>query len=43
MVQGAVLARMPVTEGWPENLLYVLRTGVRIRLDPQAKTITVLD
>ena len=43
MVQGAVLARMPVTEGWPENLLDVLRTGVRIRLDPQAKTITVLD
>lgn len=43
MVQGAVLARMPVTEGWPENLLNVLRTGDRIRLDPQAKTITVLD
>ena len=43
MVQGAVLARMPVTEGWPENLLNVLRTGDRIRLDAQAKTITVLD
>jgi predicted aconitase with swiveling domain len=43
MVQGAVLARMAVTEGWPENLLDVLSTGDRIRLDPQAKTITVLD
>ena len=43
MVQGAVLARMPVTEGWPENLLDLLRTGDRIRLDPKAKTITVLD
>jgi len=43
MVQGAVLARMSVTEGWSENLLDVLRTGDRIRLDPQAKTITVLD
>ena len=43
MVQGAVLARMAVTEGWPENLLDLLRTGDRIRLDPQAKTITVLD
>ena len=43
MVQGAVLARMPVTEGWPENLIDLLRTGDRIRLDPPAKTITVLD
>ena len=43
MVQGAVLARMPVTEGWPEDLPDVLRTGDRIRLDPPAKTITVLD
>ena len=43
MVQGAVLAGMPVTEGWPENLLDVLHTGERIRLDPAARTITVLD
>ena len=43
MVQGAVLARMPVTEGWPKNLLDVLHNGDRIRLHPQANTITVLD
>lgn len=43
MVQGAVLARLPVTEGWPGNMLDVLKTGDRIRLDPQSRTITVLD
>ena len=43
MVQGAVLARLPVTEGWSGNLLEVLKTGDRIRLDPQSRTITVLD
>lgn len=43
MVQGAVLARLPVAEGWPENVLDVLKTGDRIRLDPQSRTITVLD
>ena len=43
MVQGAVLARLPVTEGWPGNLLEVLKTGDRIRLDPQSRTLTVLD
>ena len=37
MVQGAV------TEGWPGNLLDVLKTGDRIRLDPQSRTLTVLD
>jgi predicted aconitase with swiveling domain len=43
MVQGAVLARMPVTEGWDEDLLALVRTGDRVRIDPQARTITVLD
>lgn len=43
MVQGAVLARLPVTEGWQGNALDVLKTGDRIRLDPRSRTITVLD
>ena len=42
MVQGAVLARMAISEGWSENLLQLICTGDRIRLDPQAKTITRL-
>ena len=42
MVQGAVLAKMPITEGWSVNALDVIATGDRIRLDPEARTITVL-
>ena len=42
MVQGAVLARMAISEGWSENALQLIRTGDRICLDPQAKTITRL-
>lgn len=42
MVQGAVLARMPISEGWSENLLEVLKTGDRIRLDPGNRTVTVI-
>lgn len=43
MVQGAVLARMPLSEGWSEDALGLIRTGQRIRLDPQEKTITILE
>lgn len=42
MVQGAVLAKMPITEGWSEDATELIRTGDRIRVDPHAKTITVL-
>ena len=42
MVQGAVLARMPITEGWSEDALGVMKTGDMLRVDPGAKTITVL-
>ena len=42
MVQGAVLAKMPITEGWSVNALDVIATGDLIRLDPEARTITVL-
>jgi len=41
MVQGAVLAKMPITEGWSENATELIQTGDRIRVDPRAKTITV--
>lgn len=41
MVQGAVLARMPIMEGWDQNLLQLVKTGDSVRLDPLAKTITL--
>lgn len=42
MVQGAVLAGMPVTEGWDEDALLAIRTGDIIRIDPATRSITVL-
>jgi len=42
MVQGAVLARIPIMEGWDQDLLSLIRTGDMVRLDPLAKTITLL-
>lgn len=42
MVQGAVLAGMPITEGWSTNLLDLVETGDRLRIDPGRKTIEVL-
>jgi len=41
MVQGAVLARMPVMEGWDQDLLSLVRTGDVVRLDPEKKTLTL--
>lgn len=43
MVQGAVLARLPITEGWDRNVLGIVRTGDLVRIDPPARTITLLD
>lgn len=42
MVQGAVLAGIPISEGWSQSLLEVVDTGDRIRLDPTNRTIAVL-
>lgn len=42
MVQGAILANMPITEGWTQDAPAVIRTGDRIRVDPAEKAITVL-
>ena len=41
MVQGAVLARMPIMEGWDQNLLQLVKTGDSVQLDPLTKTITL--
>ncbi len=41
MVQGAVLANMPITEGWDENILDLLRTGDRVTIDPANKRILI--
>lgn len=43
MVQGAVLARMPVTEGWDEDALQLIHSGDMLRIDPAARAITVLE
>jgi predicted aconitase with swiveling domain len=43
MVQGAVLARMPVLEGWSEDLLALVETGDHVRIEPAKKTLTILD
>ena len=42
MVQGAVLARMALTEGWHPDALACIGTGDVIRVDPSSKTIVVL-
>jgi predicted aconitase with swiveling domain len=43
MVQGAVFAGMTITEGWSRDPASCIRTGDRVRVDPAAKTIAVLD
>ena len=42
MVQGAVLAKIPITEGWPPNAMDSIQTGDLVRLDPSGKSIEVL-
>lgn len=41
MVQGAVLAKMPITEGWSQNASEVIATGDWVRVDPDSKTLSV--
>lgn len=43
MVQGAVFAGMTITEGWSREPAGCIRTGDLVRVDPAAKTITVLN
>jgi predicted aconitase with swiveling domain len=42
MVQGAVFAGIPITEGWEPEPRGVVRTGDWVRVDPSAKLIEVM-
>lgn len=42
MVQGAVLAGMPIAEGGVENGLLEIASGARVRLDPANARLVVL-
>jgi uncharacterized protein len=42
MVQGAVFANIPITEGWSPNALETVASGDWVRVDPAARTIDVL-
>ncbi len=42
MVQGAVLAGVPITEGWSEDPRTVLKTGDWVRVDPGRKVVELL-
>jgi predicted aconitase with swiveling domain len=42
MVQGAVHAGVPITEGWSEDPRGVIRTGDRVRVDPARKVVELL-
>jgi uncharacterized protein len=43
MVQGAVFANLTITEGWSRNPDECIRTGDIVRVDPQRKTIELLE
>lgn len=42
MVQGAVLAGLPIMEGWDDDAMSLLKTGDRVVVDSATKTITRL-
>jgi predicted aconitase with swiveling domain len=42
MVQGAVFANIPITEGWSRNPLDCIQTGDIVRVDPARKVIELL-
>ena len=42
MVQGAVFAGIPITEGWEPAPKGVVQTGDWVRVDPAERTIRVL-
>jgi hypothetical protein len=42
MVQGAVLAGIPITEGWSPDPRGVIRTGDVVRLDPGRRVVELL-
>ena len=42
MVQGAIFAGIPITEGWSPHPREVVKTGDWVRVDPERKIIEVL-
>ena len=42
MVQGAVFANIPITEGWSRDPLECIETGDVVRIDPAKKVIELL-
>jgi hypothetical protein len=42
MVQGAVLAGIPIAEGWSPDPRTVVRSGDRVRVDPARRVVEVL-
>ena len=42
MVQGAVFADIPITEGWSRDPLECIQSGDIVRVDPARKTIELL-
>lgn len=43
MVQGAVTAAIPIVAGVDPAFFEVVRTGTRVRVDPEAKLVEVLE
>lgn len=41
MVQGAVLAGMPIMEQWEEDALTLVKSGDEVELDPAARTMII--
>lgn len=41
MVQGAVLADMPIMEGWEEDALELIHSGDLVSLDPASRTLSL--
>lgn len=41
MVQGAVLAKIPIAEGWDRDPALLIRTGDMVRLDPANRVLEV--
>lgn len=41
MVQGAVLAKLTICEGWSEDLLKILKNGDHVMIDPEKKQLDI--
>ncbi len=43
MVQGAVFADITITEGWSRDPYRLVKTGDVVRVDPQKKTVEIIE